>query len=63
MQVQLIVNELDRLLEKLRQNGVDFISPQLVQFGDNSSFSRQSCLVKDPDGHAILLTSIPVEPE
>lgn len=63
MQVQLIVNDLDRLLEKLRQNKVELISPQIVQFGDHSSFFRQSCLVKDPDGHAILLTSIPVEPE
>ena len=57
LQVQLIVNNIEQLCEKLRQNGVEFVSPGLVQFGDNSSFSRQSCLVKDPDGHAMLLTS------
>lgn len=57
LQVELIVNDIEQLWEKLRQNGVEFVSPGLVQFADNSSFSRQSCLVKDPDGHAMLLTS------
>ncbi|MEO6860943.1 MAG: VOC family protein [Microcoleus sp.] len=57
IQVELIVNNIEQLLENLQQNGVEFISPKLVQFPDNSSFPRQSCLVKDPDGHAMLLTS------
>ncbi|MEG4214321.1 VOC family protein [Microcoleus sp. Pol14C6] len=57
MQVELIVNDLEQLLEKLRQNGVEFVSPGLVHFSDNSSSYRQCFLVKDPNGHAILLTS------
>lgn len=57
MQVELIVNDLEQLLEKLRENGVEFVSPRLVQFAENSSSYRQSCLVKDPNGRAILLTS------
>ncbi|WP_375515928.1 VOC family protein [uncultured Nostoc sp.] len=55
MQIELVVNNLEQLVDKLRGNGVQFVSPRIVQFSDHSFPYRQGCLVKDPDGHAILL--------
>ncbi|MEH2069681.1 MAG: VOC family protein [Nostoc sp.] len=54
MQIQLVVNNLEQLVDKLQHDGVQFISP-LVQFTDSSCPYKQGSLVKDPDGHAILL--------
>ncbi|BCL39551.1 VOC family protein [Nostoc sp. MS1] len=55
MQIQMVVNNLEQLVEKLRRNGVEFVSPQIIQLRDSSFAYRQACLVKDPDGHALLL--------
>lgn len=55
MQVELVVNDIKQAVDKLRQNGVQFVSSQLVQFTDSASRYRQGCLVKDPNGHAMLL--------
>jgi catechol 2,3-dioxygenase-like lactoylglutathione lyase family enzyme len=55
MQVELVVNDIEQAVETLRQKGVQFVSPRLVQFADNTSPYRQACLVKDPNGHAMLL--------
>ncbi|MDZ8134862.1 MAG: VOC family protein [Nostoc sp. DedQUE04] len=55
MQIELVVNNLEQLVDKLRRNGVEFVSSRIVQFADSTSPYRQGCLVKDPDGHAILL--------
>ena len=55
VQVELVINDLEQALNQLRQNGVQFVSSQLVQFTDSSSPYRQSCLIKDPNGHAMLL--------
>ncbi|MEH2264322.1 VOC family protein [Nostoc sp.] len=55
MQIELVVNDIEQGVEILRQNGVQFISPGIVQFTDSGSPYRKGCLVKDPDGHAILL--------
>ncbi|MEH1923008.1 VOC family protein [Nostoc sp.] len=55
IQIELVVNNLEQLVDKLRRNGVQFVSLRIVQFADNTSPYRQGCLVKDPDGHAILL--------
>ncbi|MEH1765312.1 MAG: VOC family protein [Nostoc sp.] len=55
MQIELVVNNLEPLVDKLRRNGVQFVSSRIVQFADSTSPYRQGCLVKDPDGHAILL--------
>jgi len=54
MQIQLVVNNLESLIDKLQRDGIQFISP-LVQLTENSFPYRQGCLVKDPDGHTILL--------
>ena len=55
MQIELVVNDIEQAVEILRQNGVQFVSSRIVQFIDSASPYRQGCLVKDPDGHAILL--------
>lgn len=55
VQIELVVNNLEQLVDKLRQHGVQFVSSRIVQFTDSSFPYRQGCLVKDPDGHAILL--------
>ncbi|MCP6758797.1 MAG: VOC family protein [Fischerella sp. CENA71] len=55
VQIELVVNNIELLVDKLRRNGVQFISPQVVQFSDRSFPYKQACLVKDPDGHAVLL--------
>ncbi|WP_335091127.1 VOC family protein [Nostoc sp.] len=55
MQIELVVNDIEQVVEILRQNGVQFISPGIVQFTNSSLPYKQGCLVKDPDGHPILL--------
>ena len=55
MQVELVVSDIEQAVEMLRQNGVQFVSPQLLQSTNSSYPYRQGCLVKDPDGHAMLL--------
>ncbi|OYE05136.1 VOC family protein [Nostoc sp.] len=55
MQIELVVNDIEQVVEILRQNGVQFISPGIVQFTNSSLPYKQGCLVKDPDGHTILL--------
>ena len=54
MQVELVVNDIDQAVDMLRHNGVQFVSPRLVQFTSSCPY-REGCLVKDPDGHAMLL--------
>ncbi|MCC5647678.1 VOC family protein [Nostoc sp. CHAB 5824] len=55
VQIELVVNNLEQLVDKLQQNQVQFVSSRIVQFSDRSFAYRQGCLVKDPDGHSILL--------
>ena len=52
-QVELTVNKVEQAVELLPQNRVQFVSSQLVQF--TSMPYRQGYLVKDPNGHAMLL--------
>ncbi|MFB2771341.1 VOC family protein [Pelatocladus sp. BLCC-F211] len=55
VQVEFVVNNLEQLVNKLKQNRVQFVSPRIVQFSDRSRPYKQGCLVKDPDGHVVLL--------
>ncbi len=54
MQVELVVDDIEKALDTLKQNQVEFVSPGLVKFPD-ADFFPQGCLVKDPNGHAMLL--------
>lgn len=55
MQVELVINDIEQAVEIVQQNGVQFVSSRLVQFTDSSAPYRQGCLIKDPNGHAMLL--------
>lgn len=55
MQVELVVNDIEQAVDRLRENGVEFVSSRVVEFTDSSFPYRQGCLVKDPDGHAMLV--------
>ncbi|MFH7024111.1 MAG: VOC family protein [Heteroscytonema crispum UTEX LB 1556] len=55
VQVQIIVSDIEQIVDKLRQHKVQLVSPGIVQFADSSQLYKQGCLVKDPDGHTILL--------
>ncbi|BAY23984.1 glyoxalase/bleomycin resistance protein/dioxygenase [Calothrix sp. NIES-2100] len=55
VQVQIIVSDIEQIVDKLRQHKVQLVSPRIVQFADSSQPYKQGCLVKDPDGHTILL--------
>ncbi|WP_016949708.1 VOC family protein [Anabaena sp. PCC 7108] len=50
MQIEIVVNDIEQAIDRLQQNQVKFVSTEIVPHG-------KSCLVKDPDGHAILLLS------
>ncbi|HEY9608183.1 MAG TPA: hypothetical protein V6C93_02400, partial [Allocoleopsis sp.] len=54
MQVELIVNDIEQAVDMFRKNGVEVVSSRVVEFADSSCPYRQGCLVKDPDGHAML---------
>ena len=55
MQIELIVNDLEQAVEMLRQNGVEFVSSRVVDFTEICCPYRQGFLVKDLDGHGLLL--------
>ncbi|ARV58371.1 glyoxalase [Nostocales cyanobacterium HT-58-2] len=55
IQIELVVNDIEQLVDKLRHNRVQFVSSRIVQFSDRSFPYGQSCLIKDPDGHTLLL--------
>lgn len=53
VQMELVVNNIEQAVEMLRENEVEFVSSRVVEFA--SSPYRQGCLIKDPDGHSMLL--------
>ncbi|MDF5728277.1 MAG: VOC family protein [Rhizonema sp. PD38] len=55
MQIELVVNDIDQAVNLLKENAVQFVSSGIVKLTDSSRPYRQGCLVKDPNGHAILL--------
>ncbi len=55
MQIELVVNDIEQTVNMLRQNVIEFVSSRVVEFTDSSCPYRQSCLIKDPDGHGVLL--------
>ncbi|MEH2252427.1 VOC family protein [Nostoc sp.] len=57
MQIELVLNDIEQVVDRLRQNEVQFVSSRVVQFTDRLLPYQQGCLVKDPNGHAILLVA------
>ncbi|WP_019506121.1 VOC family protein [Pleurocapsa sp. PCC 7319] len=50
------VTELEKEIEQLKQQKIELISPQAIEFPEFYRYSR-GYLIKDPNGHAILLAS------
>ena len=48
------VDDLESSLSQLRQQGVKIVSPNIVDLPDSYCYQR-GCLIKDPDGHSLLL--------
>ena len=57
MKIQLVVNDIEGAVNTLRENGVEIISPKIVQLPDSYPY-RQACTVKDPNGHAMMLITV-----
>ncbi len=57
MQVQLVVEDIEGAINTLKENGVKVISPKIIQFPDSYPYS-QACIVKDPNGHAMMLITV-----
>lgn len=55
LQAELEVNQIENSSAKLKQHGYTIVSPGIVEFTSDSSPYRQACLLKDPNGHAMLL--------
>ena len=53
-QVELVVRDIEKTVAMLQSQNVRLISNRLVSFDRNSLYA-QGCLVKDPNGHAMLL--------
>lgn len=52
LQIELVVDTIEPIIDRLQRSQIQFISPQIIQFSDS-----RSCLIKDPSGHSILLTT------
>ncbi len=57
LQIELVVSDLEQAVDHLRQAGVQFVSSQGAKLTDSRMLYRQGCLVKDPNGHAMLLVA------
>src|SRR6266542_857380 len=56
-QVRLPVGDAEAATQSLRRNRVWFVSPGRVVLSEGQLGFRQGALVRDPDGHAVLLTA------
>ena len=54
-QTTLVTPDLEALARKLEAQHATFVSPKIVEMPDEKSGFRKGLLVRDPDGHAMLL--------
>ena len=57
MEIQLAIEDIDAAVNILRENGVEIISPKIVEFPKSCPY-RQACSVRDPSGHAMMLITL-----
>ncbi len=57
MEIQLVVENIEGAINTLKENGVEIISPKIIQFPDSYPYS-QACTVKDPNRHAMMLITV-----
>lgn len=55
VQLELVVEDIDQAVGLLRENNIKLVSLGVVEFKDQSDPYRRGCLVKDVNGHALLL--------
>jgi catechol 2,3-dioxygenase-like lactoylglutathione lyase family enzyme len=55
VQLELVVDDVMALFERLETAGVQFVSPKVVTLPDSDGLFHQGALVRDPDGHSVLL--------
>ena len=58
MHIILEIEAIESALEQLKQAGVEIVSPDWVNFPETYRY-HQGCLIRDPDGHALLLVASP----
>lgn len=56
LHIILETNNIEQLVDKLQQQGVEVVSPHIIEFSDSYRYNR-GCLIKDPNGHALLLVT------
>ncbi len=54
VQVELVVEDLKQVVSQLQQSNIPIVSTPISELGDRA---QQSCLIKDPTGHAIALVT------
>ena len=54
-QTHLVVNNVDKVAQGLRENKVQFVSNQVRTLPDDRLGFRKGIMVLDPDGHAMLI--------
>lgn len=54
VQIELVANDIEKIVERLRQHSVECLSTQIF-LPDSASSYYEGFLVKDPNGHSILL--------
>ena len=57
MEIQLAIKDIDAAVNILRENGVEIISPKIVEFPKSYPY-RQACSVRNPSGHAMMLITL-----
>lgn len=60
-QTALVVDDAEALYSRLKNEGCHFVSRQMVKIRDGSGKQRKAFVVKDPDGHALLIEE-PAQP-
>ncbi len=51
----LLVDDVKYVIESLRKNNIDFISSDIIRIPDSETGYSNAILVRDPDGHSILI--------
>lgn len=54
-QTEMVVDEIDPVVKRLREHGVRLVSPRVCLFPDKQLGFKKAAMALDPDGHAMLL--------
>jgi catechol 2,3-dioxygenase-like lactoylglutathione lyase family enzyme len=54
-QTEMVVDEIDAVVQRLREQGIRFVSPAVCSFTEKRLGFKKAIMALDPDGHAMLL--------